>query len=101
MLCRSGRRIDVVLARDADDTDVTEAFAAALLTSGAVTLPSAQVGHTQALCAGVDAFTASATGWWLTLTQGMLCQQAGARTPFSLVELRNLPTLTLHMCHAD
>ena len=46
MLCRSnrvGRHVDVVLARDADDADVTEAYAAALLTSGIVTPPDAQV----------------------------------------------------------
>ncbi len=35
--------MDVVLARDADDADVTEAFAAALLTCRTVPLPAAQV----------------------------------------------------------
>lgn len=41
---RGGSRVDVVLARDADDADVTEAFAAALLTSGAVRLSGTEVG---------------------------------------------------------
>ena len=67
MLCRSGRdgrRVDVVLARDADDADVTEAFAAALLTSGIVTLPGAQVGHT--LRAGLMHLQASiANEFWM------------------------------------
>ena len=47
LLCRRGRgrggHVDVVLARDADDADVTEAFAAALFTCGTVPLPAGQV----------------------------------------------------------
>ena len=47
LLCRRGRgrggHVDVVLARDADDADVTEAFAAALFTCGTLPLPAGQV----------------------------------------------------------
>ena len=47
LLCRRARggggHVDVVLARDADDADVTEAFAAAMLTCSAVPLPTVQV----------------------------------------------------------
>jgi len=97
----------VVLARDADDTDVTEAFAAALLTSGAVTLPGAQVGHAQALSAGVNAHAAVATGCsvqsclrqWATVAVGSASKQS--LTLLFSVELRVLTRLTLHMWSAD
>ena len=46
MICQNSRRVDVVLTRDADDADVTEAYAAALLIGGVVTLPGAMVTHT-------------------------------------------------------
>ena len=49
MLCRrsvhGAPRVAVVLARDADDSDVTEALAAALLTSSTVRLPGSEVCH--------------------------------------------------------